>query len=67
MTDRELIDGAYAGDVELADVAEAVHRTIALLDRGELRVAQKISGEWVVNQWIKEAILLYFRITEVRT
>ena len=65
MTDRELIDGAYAGDVELKDAVDAVHRTIALLDRGDVRVAEKQGDEWVVNRWVKEAIMLYFRITEV--
>jgi 2,3,4,5-tetrahydropyridine-2-carboxylate N-succinyltransferase len=67
MTDREFIDGAYAGDVDLADALDAIHRTIARLDRGELRVATKSADGWVVNQWIKEAILLYFRITEIET
>src|SRR5690606_7193243 len=33
---------------------------IALLDRGEIRVAVKRDGEWQVNAWVKEAILLYF-------
>ena len=36
--------------------------TIAALDRGELRVAEKRDGEWVVNQAAKEAILDYFRL-----
>jgi 2,3,4,5-tetrahydropyridine-2-carboxylate N-succinyltransferase len=42
--------------------AEAVEETIALLDRGELRVAERRDGEWVVNEWAKKAILLYFRL-----
>jgi len=33
------------------------------LDSGELRVAEKIDGEWITNQWIKKAVLLSFRIT----
>lgn len=67
MTNQELIDAAYAGDVELSTAVEAVHQTIAGLDRGAIRVAHKLDGEWVVNQWIKRAISLYFRITEVET
>jgi len=67
MTDRSLIDRAYAGEIELRDAADAVRRVIASLDKGELRVAEKIDGEWIVNGWIKEAISLYFRITEVQT
>jgi 2,3,4,5-tetrahydropyridine-2-carboxylate N-succinyltransferase len=41
---------------------EAVEETIALLDRGEVRVAEKHDGEWVVHEWAKKAILLYFRL-----
>jgi 2,3,4,5-tetrahydropyridine-2-carboxylate N-succinyltransferase len=39
----------------------AVEETIAALDRGEVRVAEKVEGEWVVHTWVKEAILAYFR------
>jgi 2,3,4,5-tetrahydropyridine-2-carboxylate N-succinyltransferase len=42
--------------------AGAVEETIAALDRGELRVAEKRGDEWVVNEWVKKAILLYFRL-----
>lgn len=42
------------------DVREVVEETIALLDRGEIRVAEKLGGEWRVNAWVKQAILLYF-------
>lgn len=39
----------------------AVEATVAALDAGRLRVAEKRGGEWLVHAWIKEAILLYFR------
>jgi 2,3,4,5-tetrahydropyridine-2-carboxylate N-succinyltransferase len=42
--------------------AGAVEETIAALDRGGLRVAEKRGDEWVVNEWVKKAILLYFRL-----
>src|SRR5206468_691989 len=38
---------------------------IGLLDRGEVRVAEKRGDEWVVNEWTKKAILLYFRLRKV--
>jgi 2,3,4,5-tetrahydropyridine-2,6-dicarboxylate N-succinyltransferase len=41
-------------------VREAVEETIALLDRGEVRVAEKRGEDWQVNAWVKQAILLYF-------
>jgi 2,3,4,5-tetrahydropyridine-2,6-dicarboxylate N-succinyltransferase len=43
---------------------EAILQTIEMLDNGSLRVAQKNDGEWQVNQWVKKAVLLYFRINE---
>jgi 2,3,4,5-tetrahydropyridine-2,6-dicarboxylate N-succinyltransferase len=45
-----------------ASRAGAVEETIAALDRGELRVAEKRGDDWVVNEWVKKAILLYFRL-----
>ncbi len=45
--------------------AEPIEEAIALLDRGEARVAEKRDGEWVVNDWAKKAILLYFRLRKV--
>jgi 2,3,4,5-tetrahydropyridine-2-carboxylate N-succinyltransferase len=56
------IDALWAND-ELD--AEAIEGTLALLDRGELRVAEKRDGEWAVNEWTKKAILLYFRLRKV--
>ncbi|WP_321146540.1 2,3,4,5-tetrahydropyridine-2,6-dicarboxylate N-succinyltransferase [Providencia alcalifaciens] len=42
-------------------VKQAVMETIALLDSGKLRVAEKIAGVWVTHQWLKKAVLLSFR------
>ena len=65
MSDRELIEAAYADLQQLGEAHDAVERTIAGLDRGELRVAEKGPDGWFVNDWVKEAILLYFRMTEL--
>jgi 2,3,4,5-tetrahydropyridine-2,6-dicarboxylate N-succinyltransferase len=54
----ELWDGA---ELDPDPVEEAVR----LLDRGEVRVAERRKGEWVVNEWVKKAILLYFRLRKV--
>jgi 2,3,4,5-tetrahydropyridine-2-carboxylate N-succinyltransferase len=62
-----LIEAVYADLDRLAEARAAIDRTIDRLDRGELRVAEKVDGEWVVNEWVKEAILLYFRIQELTT
>ena len=45
-------------------VKEAVDETIRMLDKGELRVAEKRDGGWVVNEWLKKAVLLSFRIED---
>ncbi|MCW5573922.1 MAG: 2,3,4,5-tetrahydropyridine-2,6-dicarboxylate N-succinyltransferase [Steroidobacteraceae bacterium] len=44
-----------------ADVADAIERAIALLDAGEARVAAHDGTRWVVNEWLKKAVLLWFR------
>jgi 2,3,4,5-tetrahydropyridine-2-carboxylate N-succinyltransferase len=44
------------------DVLEAVESVIVELDAGRLRVAEKINGEWATHQWLKKAVLLYFRL-----
>lgn len=45
---------------------QAVNQAIAQLNNGSVRVAEKISGEWVVNQWLKKAVLLYFKLNDNR-
>src|SRR5436190_15375734 len=46
------------------DIRDAVYETINQLDRGVIRVASRSEdGTWTVNQWTKQAILLYFRLT----
>ena len=47
-----------------ADVRAVVEQVLDLLDAGSLRVAEKIDGEWVVNQWLKKAVLLSFRLND---
>jgi 2,3,4,5-tetrahydropyridine-2-carboxylate N-succinyltransferase len=49
-----------------SDVISAIQSTIDDIDAGNVRVAEKINNEWVINQWIKKAILLYFRINEMK-
>ncbi len=47
-----------------ADVRQAVEQVLAGLDNGSLRVAEKVNGSWQVNQWIKKAVLLSFRLND---
>ncbi len=49
-----------------ADTKAAIVQALELLDRGEARVAEKKDGQWVVNEWLKKAVLLSFRIEDNR-
>ena len=49
-----------------SDIIDAVESTIIDIDNGSIRVAEKINKEWIINQWIKKAILLYFRINNMK-
>ena len=48
-------------------IIEAIKETIDLVDQGTIRVAEKKGKKWIVNQWIKKAILLSFRTNEMQT
>ncbi len=50
-----------------AEVREAIEHAIELLDEGAVRVAERReNGEWVVHEWLKKAVLLYFKIRDNR-
>ena len=46
-------------------IIDAIKETIELTDQGKIRVAEKKNGTWVVNQWVKKAILLSFKINKM--
>ncbi|HUS62304.1 MAG TPA: 2,3,4,5-tetrahydropyridine-2,6-dicarboxylate N-succinyltransferase, partial [Acidimicrobiales bacterium] len=60
---------ARRGELGVADVEarDLVHEAIDLLDRGEARVAEVVDGEVVEHQWLKQAILLLFRVSGMQT
>jgi len=59
---RESIEAIWeSGELDAGPIEEAIE----LLDRGRLRVAEPGPDGWVVNEWVKKAILLYFRIRKV--
>ena len=68
MTLQATIEAAWERRGELsprsapAELREAVETTIAELDAGRLRVAEKTSDGWVTHQWLKKAVLLSFRL-----
>jgi 2,3,4,5-tetrahydropyridine-2,6-dicarboxylate N-succinyltransferase len=46
-------------------IINAINETIELTDQGKIRVAEKKNGSWKINQWIKKAILLSFKINKM--
>jgi 2,3,4,5-tetrahydropyridine-2,6-dicarboxylate N-succinyltransferase len=67
---QQIIDQAwedranYSPKSAPAEVRDAVAHVLEQLNQGTLRVAQKDSGNWVVNQWVKKAVLLSFRLED---
>jgi len=47
-----------------SELRKTIDHVLQQLDKGEIRVAEKIGGEWVTHQWIKKAVLLSFRIQD---
>ena len=69
MEAKELIITAW-GNRELLkenQYAETVRTVIEEIDKGRVRVATPADGTWVVNEWVKQAILMYFGIQEMKT
>ncbi len=75
MSLEQTINDAFARASEInsstkGEVRDAVNEALALLDAGKARVAEKIAGEtgpqsWKVNQWLKKAVLLSFRLNDM--
>jgi len=66
---QQKVSEAFADRTKLKtpEYADAVRETVARLDRGELRVAERQGvGQWTVNAWVKQAILLYFSLAEMK-
>ncbi|HCS71039.1 MAG TPA: 2,3,4,5-tetrahydropyridine-2,6-dicarboxylate N-succinyltransferase [Rhodospirillaceae bacterium] len=57
---RDAITPATTGETR-----DAIEATLDLLDKGQARVAEKTSGDWVVHQWLKKAVLLSFRLNDM--
>lgn len=69
MTLQQTIEAAWENRAEVnlkttGDVRDAVNAVLADIDAGKLRVAEKGAAGWQVNQWVKQAILLSFRLND---
>jgi 2,3,4,5-tetrahydropyridine-2-carboxylate N-succinyltransferase len=67
---RTVIDAAFERRAELnpqnltPELAAALEECLSLLDSGRARVAEPVEGRWVVNEWLKKAVLLSFRVRD---
>jgi len=63
---QTLIEAAYQDKTSSystsSELKIAIDEVMQLLDTGKLRVAEKLNGQWQTHQWLKKAILLYFRL-----
>ncbi len=70
MSLAQLIEDAFERRADFSpsnapqDVRDGVEQALAMLDNGSARVAEKIDGDWAVNQWLKKAVLLSFRLND---
>ena len=66
---KTTIEGAFQRRTEIdlsrpgTELREAIESAIEMLDRGTARVAEKTADGWIVHQWLKKAVLLYFGIS----
>jgi len=67
---RDRIERAFAANDVTSDKPQllaAVEQAIAALDAGELRIAEKLAAGWTTHAWLKQAVLLYFRLRGLET
>ena len=62
---KDRITAAFNRELDDDQAWAATQEAVGLLDRGELRVAEKVDGDWVVHQWVKQAVLLWFRYAQM--
>ncbi|MFN5223745.1 MAG: 2,3,4,5-tetrahydropyridine-2,6-dicarboxylate N-succinyltransferase, partial [Bacteroidota bacterium] len=66
---KNIIENAWDNRslLEKAETREAIEHIIEQLDKGQMRVAEPYGDGWVVNDWIKKAVILYFPIRTMET
>ena len=66
---KQLIEQAWDDRELLKDrsIQDTIREAVEMLDKGHLRIAEKIDGVWQVNEWLKKAVILYFPINDMET
>jgi 2,3,4,5-tetrahydropyridine-2-carboxylate N-succinyltransferase len=64
---KRVIESAWENreELKLTSVQEAISAIIEGLDKGEIRVAEQVNNQWLVNEWVKKAVILYFPMREM--
>ncbi|MBO4740434.1 MAG: 2,3,4,5-tetrahydropyridine-2,6-dicarboxylate N-succinyltransferase [Bacteroidales bacterium] len=67
--EQQLIEQAWQNRdlLKNEEVRTAIRNTIEKLDKGQIRIAEPKDGQWIVNEWIKKAVILYFPICDMHT
>ena len=47
------------------ETKDAIREVVRLLDKGEIRIAEKLEGRWIVNEWLKKAVIMFFPINDM--
>jgi len=66
---KKIVEAAWDDRTLLqeADVQSSINEVVGQLDSGLLRVANKEGGKWIVNDWVKKAVILYFPIRQMES
>lgn len=66
---KQLIEKAWEDRsmLQQTNVQDEIRKVIEKLDKGELRVAEPVTGGWQVNEWVKKAVIMYFPIQQMKT
>jgi 2,3,4,5-tetrahydropyridine-2-carboxylate N-succinyltransferase len=66
---KELIESAWLDRdlLKKEEVKAGIRQVVELLDKGKVRVAEPAGQNWIVNEWIKKAVILYFPIQQMET
>ena len=66
---REIIESAWENKSLLKnkETKQAIYSVINSLDKGDLRIAEPKRNGWIVNEWVKKAVVLYFPIQKMKT
>ncbi|MBT4761017.1 MAG: 2,3,4,5-tetrahydropyridine-2,6-dicarboxylate N-succinyltransferase [Bdellovibrionaceae bacterium] len=59
-------EGVFKQDEVDVKIIDAIRDTINLLNEGHIRVSEKVGDVWITNEWVKKAILLYFRVKKMK-